>query len=108
MTLGHGGRYTRGDGRGGFASGELGRQFRAAAYRAAGLPLPAAAPRTITLLTAVDGEEVGVSQPHVPMLRPGGRVWHAVRAMHKIKWNAVQTEPIVLLPAVGGENVLEV
>lgn len=60
MTLGYGGRYTRGDGRGGFASGELGRQFRAAAYHAAGLPLPAAAPRTITLLTAVDGEEVGV------------------------------------------------
>ncbi len=51
-------RYARIDGRGGFASEELGQRFRAAAYRAVGLPLPAAAPRTITLLTAVDAEEV--------------------------------------------------
>lgn len=51
-------RYARSDGRGGFASEELGQRFRAAAYCTVGLPLPAAAPHTITLLTAVDAEEV--------------------------------------------------
>lgn len=60
-------RYTHPAGRGGFASVDHGQQFREAAYREAGLTRPSpwvlgGAPRTITLLSAVVGEMVGLMQ----------------------------------------------
>ena len=60
-------RYTHPEGRGGFASVGHGQQFREAAYREAGLTKPSSwalggAPRTITLLSAVVGEMVGLMQ----------------------------------------------
>lgn len=58
-------RYTHPEGRGGFASVDHGQQFREAAYKEAGLTRPSpwalgGAPRTITLLSAVLGEMVGL------------------------------------------------
>jgi hypothetical protein len=63
---GDGCRYAAGDGRAGFASPQLGARFRAAAFATHRLAAPGAKsggaktgpPRTITLLTAADGEEV--------------------------------------------------
>lgn len=54
-------RYGRDDGRNGFAENEFGREFREAAFRLHGLQPPTGStlPRTITLLSAVQGEEVG-------------------------------------------------
>jgi hypothetical protein len=54
-------RYSRLDGRSGFATPDLARRFREAAYRGRGMEPPAALgtpPRTITLLSAVRSEEV--------------------------------------------------
>ncbi|BDA48143.1 hypothetical protein COCOBI_11-4020 [Coccomyxa sp. Obi] len=53
-------RYGREDGRNGFAEAEFGREFREAAFRLHGLqpPTEGILPRTITLLSAVQGEEV--------------------------------------------------
>ena len=58
-------RYTHPQGRGGFASVDHGQKFREAAYKEAGLAQPSpwklgGAPRTITLLSAVTGEMVGL------------------------------------------------
>lgn len=54
-------RYGREDGRNGFAEADFGREFREAAFRMHGLQPPSEGnlPRTITLLSAVQGEEVG-------------------------------------------------
>ena len=57
----HACRHAREDGRNGFASPQLGDRFRAAAFAGHGLQQPdlaGSAPRAITLLTAVGGEEV--------------------------------------------------
>ncbi|KAK9806815.1 hypothetical protein WJX72_003692 [[Myrmecia] bisecta] len=56
-------RYVHEHGKGGFASTELGQRFRERAYAASGVQQPqpwqlGGAPRTITLLTAVGGEQV--------------------------------------------------
>ena len=54
-------RHARKDGRNGFASPELAGRFRAAAFASHGLRQPGlagGAPKTVTLLTAVGGEEV--------------------------------------------------
>lgn len=51
-------RYTHPEGRGGFSNAEHARAFREAAYKHAGINMPAVAPKTITMLTAVGGEPV--------------------------------------------------
>ena len=52
-------RYAREDGRNGFAEAEFGWEFREAAFRLHGLQPPEGIlPRSITLLSAVQGEEV--------------------------------------------------
>lgn len=59
-------RYGREDGLNGFFEAEVGRKFREAAFKSHGLQPPAAGnlPRTITLLSAVQGEEVHPPLPH--------------------------------------------
>jgi len=82
------GRYARGDGRSGFASAALGRDFRAAAYRAAGLPLPGVPPRTLTLLSAVDGEEARPRPARVRRAWQGNaRSWGPRGQQHSMVWS---------------------